>query len=215
MRRTAGSTIGLFGAVVISLAMVVGAFLLFGSDRLAHRWTGLDFPYLVWPLAAAGLLFSLSRLVLIIRTQLFPQPPSRLDGGEGDEDDASRRPLGVALALAQAMLLRSGWIALVVGFLNAVPQLPTTVSAHPDWPDLDLTLLDEYLEVFDSLAVWAAAVLVPFAIVRSVRVVWPVLGELFGFPRLRLIVLTIAYVSLYGTGALSVTFGFAGPGSCW
>ena len=210
MRRTAGSTIGLLGAVVISLAMVVGAFLLFGSDRLAHRWTGLDFPYLVWPLAAAGLLFSLSRLVLIIRTQLFPQPPSRLDGGEGDEDDASRRPLGVALALAQAMLLRSGWIALVVGFLNAVPQLPTTVSAHPDWPDLDLTLLDEYLEVFDSLAVWAAAVLVPFAIVRSVRVVWPVLGELFGFPRLRLIVLTIAYVSLYGTGALSVTFGFAG-----
>ena len=186
---------------VLAAGVAAGAPAFFGSSGALHQWTGLDFGYLVRPLALFGILLLLSRLVLWV--YLAPRLVWR--------PVIAHRPRRIPMfTTVHRLLADSGWIALISGLLAAVPQLPATISAHPQ--SADLTSATAYLEAFDSLSLWVIFLLVPFAIVRAATEVLPRLGIIVGSPRSRIVALSVAYLLLANGGVLSAAFELSGSG---
>ncbi len=165
------------------------------------------FGYLLWPPVWGTALFLLSGLISLFQRRMLPDSPQPIpatpDGG-GER----RRRLGAGAALARRLLSGAAGIVLVAGLLALLPRLPDTISAQPGAPDL--AFLNEYVAVLGSLAVWTVAVLGLLVMLRSARAIWPWLGEIFGFPRIRLALLAMCYVVFSGSGVLAVAFGYSG-----
>ncbi len=205
------SNIRVVVGIVASAGIMVSSLLL-RSDGLVFQSRGLDLHYLSWPLMLGGALLLLGNLVSWSRRFLPPHlawPPSPDEEEDGDGEQSPGRWWPAArVPIIQGLLLGSGWTVLLYGFLAAVPNLPGTFSEPPG--ATDLTLLTPYVAIFNSLAIWAAAVCAPFVVVRAVREVVPVVGEMFRFPARRLVALGTGYVILGDGGLLSVEFGFSG-----
>ena len=205
------SNIRVVVGIVASAGIMVSSLLL-RSDGLVFQSRGLDLHYLSWPLMLGGALLLSGNLVSWSRRFLPPHlawPPSPDEGEDGDgEQSPGRWRPAARVPIIQGLLLGSGWTVLLYGFLAAVPNLPGTLSEPPG--ATDLTLLTPYVAIFNSLAIWAAAVCAPFVVVRAVREVVPVVGEMFRFPARRLVALGTGYVILGDGGLLSVEFGFSG-----
>ena len=172
-----------------------------GAEGWVFQETGLDFHYLAPWLMAGAILLLASIVVSGTRSRLRRSNKTE-EGG-----NALRRWTSVTLPVAPSLLAGSGWSVLLLGLVAAVAHLPAAISGRPGGPDL--SRLNPYLEIFDSLLPWAIAALTLIAVARSSRAVWPALGEVFGFPWQRLLALAAAYVLLADGGVLSVAFDFS------
>ena len=109
---------------------------------------------------------------------------------------------------AGLVIADSGWIALVVAVLGALPWLAEVlVDRGPG----GAVFVRPYLFVLDRLAPWALAILAPFILVRVFAIFWPAVGMVFGFPLTRILMLAGAFIMFSGQGILSTAFGFPGP----
>ena len=205
MRAIANPGSTLFVPVLLAVA-AVAAFPLLAPNGLAFRETGFDLHYLSPWVAGGSALVLLGRIV-VPATRFIGQRLSRELDQAGEDREASPQWLHKAAPAAGGLLGGSGWAVLVAGLLGAVSHLPAMVSGRPDSPGLGS--LGPYLAVFGSLAVWALAVLVLFAVLGSVKELRPNLKDALPFPRDRLLVLAAAYLILSDGGVLSVAFDFS------
>ena len=164
-----------------------------------------EFSFFLPPLVLGACLFLLSRLVRWARgtkpayLSWLRTHPGRTAGG---------RRVAAALPFLQRLLAELSWTALILGVLANVPRLPAAISSLAEGPNL--ASWEPYVQVFGSLALWGALVLVPLAIVRSIAEVIPVVGRLMAAPLPRVLALGIAYVLLSDGGVLSVAVAFDG-----
>ena len=198
MRGFANSRAGLAVSALLGGALAAGAFPILGGEGWVFRETGLDFHYLApWLTAGAALLLA-SIVVSWARSRLRRSNQTE-EGG-----NALRRWTSVTLPVAPSLLAGSGWSVVMLGLVAALPHLPSVVSGGPGGPDL--SHVNPYLAIFDSLLPWAIGASALFVAARSSGAVWPPLGQVFGFPWQRLLALAAAYVLLADGGVLSVAF---------
>ena len=125
-------------------------------------------------------------------------------------DEAATRVLRLAEALpvAQRLLADLGWVALGLGLLSSVSELPGVVSGHAWAPNI--AYLAPYLGGFDSLAIWGIFLLAPFVAARAVAEARPDVGATVDLPRTQTAAFGAAYVLLTGDGARSAAFALDG-----
>ena len=164
-----------------------------------------DFSFFLPPLVLWGCLFLFSRLVGWARSTK-PAYPSWLRRHLGHS--VTGRRIAGALPFVQRLLADLSWTALILGVLSTIPRLPAAISSLPEGPNL--ASWEPYVEIFGSLALWGALVLVPLAIVRGVAEIIPTVRTLLVEPRWRLPALGAAYVLLSDGGVLRVAFAFDG-----
>ena len=101
-----------------------------------------------------------------------------------------------------ALLVAEGaWIAALLSAVAALPSAvePALAGRYPED-------LGAYLATLRSLYPLAAALLLPFALLRAVGVFLPVVVRVFGFPTTHLVLLSIAYMMFSGSGVLTTAF---------
>ena len=110
-------------------------------------------------------------------------------------------------ALVLLFLAEASWVSVFTGSLIA---LSSAVSAFPvDRYGLTTESLALHLENLRSLTKWAVIFVGSFTAIRTVGVVWPQVGKIFGFPIRRLALLGITYALFADKGILLVLFEFA------
>ena len=101
-----------------------------------------------------------------------------------------------------ALLVAEGaWITALLSAVAALPSAvePALAGRYPED-------LDAYLTILRSLYPLAAALLLPFALLRAVGVFLPVVVRVFGFPTTHLVLLSIVYIMFSGSGVLTTAF---------
>ena len=215
MRLFGCITPGMILAALFSGATAVAAFVILAQDGPLHRATGLDFHYLRSWVALAAILFLLGQIAEMAREVLVYQwVPLAPDPGGEDESGPNQGSAGAVPSSARvAAVLRGvlggcGRLALVIGVMVAIPQLPATVSGRPGWPNVES--IAPYLQSLNSLAVWTAVLSVFFIAVRGASEIWPNVGRAFPLPLGRFSVFALSYFLLSGGGVLSEAFGYSG-----
>ena len=193
----------LLGAVILAAWLLLG-----GPGGPVAAWTDLDLHYLALPVALGCGLMLLNRLLLLARLTAFGRDAVARLIAVGDERGVGRRLLASAPLALTRLPLDLGRMVLVLGVLSSVSNLPATISARPGGPDL--TSLPAYFEAFDSLGVWGAIILLPFALVRAATEARPAMFKVFRFPLARLVAFGAAYVLMADGGVLSVAFDLQG-----
>ena len=187
MRLFGCITPGMILSALFSGAVAVAAFVLLAQDGLLHRATGLDFHYLRSWVALAAILFLLGQIAEMAREVLVsrgvPLPP---DPGGEDESEQSQGPAGAVpssarvAAVLKSVLGECGRLALVIGAMVAIPQLPAIVSDRPGWPNVES--IAPYLQSLNSLAVWTAVFSVFLIAVRGASEIWPTVARALPYP---------------------------------
>ena len=215
MRLFGCITPGMIMSALFSVAVAVAALALLAQDGLLHRATGLDFHYLRSWITLSAILFLLGQIAEMAREFLVsrwvPLPSDPAAGDESDQGQASAGAVPSSARLAAVLhgvLGGCGRLALVIGAMVAVPQLPATVSDRPGWPNVEA--MTPYLQSLNSLAVWTAVISVFFIAVRGAREIWPTAGKAFPLPLGRLSFFALAYFLLSGEGVFSEAFGYSG-----
>ena len=153
MNSTAPSPSRIVFSLLPPLALAIGAPAFLATGGGFHNLSGLDMHYLRQPLAMAGVLWLIGRLVSWAgHTRLATVFVLQSEAG-------GRRLRFSLLPVAQSLLVHSAWIALLWGLLASVPSLPDTIYNRPGGPDL--MWATKYLAAFDSLAFWSVVVLAP------------------------------------------------------
>ena len=215
MRLFGCITPGMILSALFSGAVAVAAFVLLAQDGLLHRATGLDFHYLRSWVALAAILFLLGQIAEMAREVLVsrgvPLPP---DPGGEDESEQSQGPAGAVpssarvAAVLKSVLGECGRLALVIGAMVAIPQLPAIVSDRPGWPNVES--IAPYLQSLNSLAVWTAVFSVFLIAVRGASEIWPTVARALPLPLGRFSVFALSYFLLSGGGVFSEAFGYSG-----
>ena len=112
------------------------------------------------------------------------------------------RPERYLLVYRIALLVAEGaWITALLSAVAALPSAvePALAGRYPED-------LDAYLTILRSLYPLAAALLLPFALLRAVGVFLPVVGRVLGFPTTHLVLLSIVYIMFSGSGVLTTAF---------
>ena len=199
---TSPSQVRALGTSLLAAAATFAALALLGTDGAFHRWSGLDLHYLAIPLTLASVFLLLSEVAL------WGQGTRLASLLTWKTTLAGRQHSLPVLAIAHRLLSDLAWVGLAAGLLASVPELPSTVSAHPSVPDV--TSVEPYLRPFDALGTWAILLLMPFVIARAAAVVWTAVGRAFKFPAGHLVAFGFAYVLLVNGGVLSTAFDFPG-----
>ena len=215
MRLFGCITPGMILSALFSGGVAVAAFVLLAQDGLLYRATGLDFHYLRSWIALASILFLLGKIAEMAREVLVSRwAPSPPDPGGEDESEPTRGPAGAipssarVAAVLQGVMGGCGRLSLVIGAMVAIPQLPTTVSDRPEWPNVES--IGPYLQSLNSLAVWTAVFSVFFIAARGASEIWPTVRKAFPLPLGRFSVFALSYFCLSGGGVFSEAFGYSG-----
>ena len=107
------------------------------------------------------------------------------------------------------LLCDVGWIVLVLGIMLSLPGIVDDIPALQEGGALESTA--GYLDILDTLAYWSGILLVPFIIIRAVAAFRPKVGEVFGFPTGRIILLALALIGFSDEGVLATASSFPIP----
>lgn len=198
---------------ILAAVVAVSCFPLLATDGWVFRQSLLDFHFLTWWIFLICALLILGRAAAIFQEVLLARLNAVATQSDDDAEAVAGRAIGQRAKLAAAFQALAEGLALTLlasAIIAAVPKVPIIFSARSG--GFDLASLQPYLEVFDSLLLWAIAVLAMFVVARSAKEIWPAYRNCWEFPRRRLLVLTAMYILLADDGLFFVALDLsAGP----
>ena len=117
---------------------------------------------------------------------------------------ASAQPdRGIRAFRAALIVMEGAWIAALIGAVAALPSSmePAIAARAPEG-------LEAYLSLLRTLTPVAAAVFLPFLLIRAIGVFVPVVDRAVGFPTAHLLLFLIAYTAFSQSGVVATALEF-------